>query len=74
MNTPPDPIFELAQREPVKAPPSPAVPYMGKVGFTLSAVGCGLGAVVAGPPGAVLGAGVGWCIDAVRRRWKRGRP
>ena len=72
MNTPPDdPILELAKREPVKAPPLPAVPYMGAVGFTISAVGCGLGAAVAGPPGAVLGAGVGWCIDAVRRRWRR---
>ena len=72
MNTPPDdPILELAKREPVKAPSPPAVPHMGKVGFALSAVGCGLGAVVAGPPGAVLGAGVGWCVDAVRRRLRR---
>ncbi len=71
MNTPPDPILELAQREPVRAPPPPAVPHMGRAGLALSVVGCGLGAAVAGPPGAVLGAGVGWCIDAVRRRWRR---
>jgi hypothetical protein len=75
VNTPPDdPILELAKREPIKAPPPPAVPHMGREGFVLSAVGCGLGAAIAGPPGAVLGAGVGWCADAVWRRWKRGRP
>ena len=72
MNTPPDdPVLDLAKCEPVKAPPPPAVPRMGRTGFAISAVCCGLGAVAAGPPGAVLGAGVGWCVDAVRRRWRR---
>lgn len=68
---PDDPLLDLAKREQVKSPPPSTVLPMGTPTVVLSAVGCGLGAAIAGPPGALVGAGLGWAVDAVRRRWKR---
>ena len=63
----PDPVFDLASSERVEPPavrPAPA----GKETAVLVAAGVGLGAAIAGPPGALLGGAVGCAVDAVRRR------
>jgi|ERR1700722_5693563 len=51
----------------VKPPTTAPVPP-GAATFAMMGVGIGLGAAVAGPPGAMLGGALGWAADAVRRR------
>lgn len=49
-------------------PPAAAIKAPGKATLTLAATGAAFGAVVAGPPGALVGAAAGWAADAVRRK------
>jgi hypothetical protein len=51
---------------PPDAPIAPGVPTL-----ALVAVGAGIGASIAGTPGAMVGGTVGWAVDAVRRRLMR---
>jgi hypothetical protein len=61
-----DPVGALAAGEQIK-PPNVGRPA-GKETVAAVAIGVGLGAVVAGPPGALAGGAVGWMYDAIRRR------
>jgi hypothetical protein len=63
-----DRIRELAESE-VVTPPN--ILPVGKETVVLASVGAGLGAAIAGPPGAIVGGTVGWAVDAVRRRIMR---
>jgi prolyl 4-hydroxylase len=60
-----DPLHAMAVDEAVR--PS-RVPAVGKETLALTGIGATVGAMVAGPPGAVLGGTVGWAVDAIRRR------
>ena len=60
-----DRIRQLAESETVRPP---NVLPVGKETVVLAAAGAGLGAAIAGPPGAVVGGTLGWMADAVRRR------
>jgi hypothetical protein len=60
-----DPVLEIAQSESVEAPD--AVP-VGRETVTLAVVCAGIGAKVAGAPGAAVGGVIGLALDAVRRR------
>jgi len=46
----------------------PNVPPSGGKTVAMVTAGAGIGAIVGGPPGALVGATVGWGIDAVRRK------
>ena len=48
---------------PTTAPIPPGAPTI-----ALMAIGAGIGASIAGTPGAMVGGAVGWAVDAVRRR------
>ena len=65
MTAPRDPLYELATSESVTTPNRVPV---GKETAALIAVGAGVGAAVAGPPGALVGGTVGWALDAVLRK------
>lgn len=57
--------------EPVTPPTSAAKPA-GRATIAMVAAGAGIGASLAGPPGALIGAGIGWAADAVRRKLATG--
>ncbi len=59
-----DRVLELAKSEDVRTPDT--VPVT-KASVMLAAAGAGLGARIAGFPGAVIGGTLGWAADAVRR-------
>jgi len=63
-----DRVLELAKSEDVRTPNT--VPVT-KEGVMLVAASTGLGARIAGIPGAVIGGTIGWAADAVRRRLLR---
>jgi hypothetical protein len=48
---------------PTDAPPPPGLPTV-----AMTVVGAGIGAKVAGAPGAFIGGALGWAADAVRRK------
>lgn len=55
-------------------PPSASASLQGAGTVGAVAIGAGIGGFLAGPPGALAGAGAGWAADAVRRqftRWRR---
>lgn len=61
-----DPIYAYALSENVDAPMSPAP--TDKRSAAIVTVGAGVGAIIAGPPGALVGGAVGWTVDAIRRK------
>lgn len=62
-----DPVYAYAVSESVTQPVAESAAVSGK-SAAFVAVGAGVGAAVAGPPGAVAGGLMGWTVDAVRRR------
>lgn len=54
-------------------PPSDSSTLQGAGTVGAVALGAGVGGFLAGPPGALAGAGVGWVADAVGRQFVRRR-
>ncbi len=54
-------------------PPIQSASLQGAGTVSAVALGAGVGGFLAGPPGMLAGAGVGWAADAVRRRFFRRR-
>lgn len=54
-------------------PPTPSAALQGAGTVGAVALGAGVGGFLAGPPGALAGAGVGWAADALRRQFTRRR-
>ena len=65
MDSPRDPVLDLAATESVAAP---NVIPTGRQTVVFTAVGAGLGAAIAGPPGALVGGALGWAAETLRRR------
>ena len=59
---------DLQAADPVTPPARRASAPADRHTAVLVAAGAGIGAAVAGAPGALLGGGVGWAVDAIRRR------
>ncbi len=59
---------DLEASDPVNLPTKRPVVPVGKDTAALVAIGAGVGGAVAGTAGAVVGGGVGWALDAIRRR------
>lgn len=62
-----DPVYAYALTEDVE-PPSELPDPMDRGSAVIMGAGASLGAVVAGPPGALVGGALGWTVDAIRRR------
>jgi len=60
-----DPVLDLAASESVA---TPKVIPAGKETVMFAAAGAGIGAAIAGPPGAIVGGAVGWALDTLRRK------
>jgi hypothetical protein len=54
-------------------PPSPSASLQGAGTVGAVALGAGVGGFLAGPPGALAGAGLGWAADALGRQFVRRR-
>jgi outer membrane lipoprotein SlyB len=63
---PQDPVLDLAGKESVA---TPTVIPAGKKTLVYAAVGAGLGAAIAGTPGALVGGALGWTVDTIRRKF-----
>jgi len=63
-----DPIYAYALTEDVQPPTEVAADPIDRGSVAIMSAGVGIGAAIAGPPGALVGGAVGWTIDAIRRR------
>ncbi|KKK76003.1 hypothetical protein LCGC14_2868090, partial [marine sediment metagenome] len=63
-----DPIYTYALTENVEPPSEESAEPADKRSVAIVTAGVGIGAVIAGPPGALVGGAVGWTVDAIRRR------
>ncbi len=63
-----DPIYNYARSEDVEPPSEESAKPPDKGSVAIMTVGAGVGAVIAGPPGALVGGALGWTVDAIRRR------
>lgn len=63
-----DPIYDYALSEDVEPPSEESAEAPDKRSVAIVTAGVGIGAVIAGPPGALVGGAVGWTVDAIRRR------
>ncbi|KKK98666.1 hypothetical protein LCGC14_2640490, partial [marine sediment metagenome] len=61
-----DPIYTYALSEDVEPPSEESAEPADKRSVAIVTVGAGVGAVIAGPPGALVGGAVGWTVDAIR--------
>ena len=63
-----DPIYTYARSEDVESPSEKSAEPVDKRSIAIMTASAGVGAVIAGPPGALVGGAVGWTVDAIRRR------
>lgn len=63
-----DPIYNYALSEDVEPPSKESAAPADKRSVAIVTVVAGVGAVIAGPPGALVGGALGWTVDAIRRR------
>ena len=63
-----DPVYTYALSENVEPPSEESAEPADKRSVAIVSAGVGIGAVIAGPPGALVGGAVGWTVDAIRRR------
>ncbi len=63
-----DSIYTYALSEDVEPPSEESAKPPDKGSVAIMTVGAGVGAVIAGPPGALVGGALGWTVDAIRRR------
>ncbi len=63
-----DPIYNYALSEDVEPPSEESAEPADKGSVAIVIACAGVGARIAGPPGALVGGAVGWTVDAIRRR------
>lgn len=63
-----DPIYAYALSEDVQPPTEESADPVDGGSVAIMTAGVGLGAAIAGPPGALVGGAIGWTVDAIRRR------
>lgn len=63
-----DPVYAYAFSENVEPPSEESAEPADKGSIAIVTAGAGLGAVIAGSPGALVGGAIGWTVDAIRRR------
>lgn len=63
-----DPIYNYALSEDVEPPSEESAAPADKSSVVIVIAGAGIGARIAGPPGALVGGAIGWTVDAIRRR------
>ena len=65
---PKDPVYTYALSENVEPPSEESAEPADRKSVAIVSAGVGIGAVIAGPPGALVGGALGWTVDAIRRR------
>lgn len=63
-----DPVYAYALTENVEPPSEESAEPADRGSVAIVGAGVGVGAVIAGPPGALVGGAIGWTVDAIRRR------
>lgn len=62
---------DLEVSDPVNLPAQQVIAPVSKESAVLVAAGTGVGAAIAGVPGALAGGAIGWAADMIRRRLMR---